>query len=157
MVCSIGLREAVSVLLEIKKLLLLFFCMEWIIKTGMPLTWIYQKKWEIVHRSFITEFLCAVKCFVLCMMCRLLSRLAKVINEYCYITRLGCMAMCMHEEPKIHQCYLDHIAVDSNYRGKGIGKIFLDIGDEEARKHHCSVSPSFSCMLIELLWVTSKD
>ena len=38
------------------------------------------------------------------------------------------------------KCYLDHIAVDGEFRGKGIGKALLDKAEQEARIRNCSVS-----------------
>ena len=36
-------------------------------------------------------------------------------------------------------CYLNTIAVDDSFRGKGIGKVLLDFADEQARKHGAKV------------------
>ncbi|XP_078619726.1 uncharacterized protein LOC144886820 [Branchiostoma floridae x Branchiostoma japonicum] len=38
---------------------------------------------------------------------------------------------------RVGQCYLDHIGVDADFRGKGIGKILLDRADFEARQREC--------------------
>ena len=43
------------------------------------------------------------------------------------------------ESVKSGVCYVDHIAVDSSFRGKGVGKILLDVADAEARKRGCRV------------------
>lgn len=35
--------------------------------------------------------------------------------------------------------YVEMICVDSDYRGKGIGKVLLDKAEAEARRNNCSV------------------
>ncbi|XP_006811864.1 mycothiol acetyltransferase-like [Saccoglossus kowalevskii] len=61
--------------------------------------------------------------------------------------KLGCIASCglccMHcvlNEPVKHtgECYINHICVDSNYRGKGIGKFLLQYGESEAKRLGCT-------------------
>ena len=37
------------------------------------------------------------------------------------------------------ECYIDHICVDSAFRGKGIGKSLMETADNEARKRGCTV------------------
>lgn len=37
------------------------------------------------------------------------------------------------------KCYVDHICVDSRFRGKGIGKILLDMAEIDAKKRGCKV------------------
>ena len=36
-------------------------------------------------------------------------------------------------------CYIDHICVDGNYRGKGIGKVLMERADYEAKAKGCRV------------------
>lgn len=40
--------------------------------------------------------------------------------------------------PQDH-CYVDHICVDSQFRGKGIGKALMDVADDQARQKGCHV------------------
>ena len=36
-------------------------------------------------------------------------------------------------------CYIDQICVDSQFRGKGIGKVLMDRADYEAKARQCRV------------------
>lgn len=45
-------------------------------------------------------------------------------------------------------CYLDHICVDASVRGKGIGKILLNLADSEGRRKNCTDI---------FLWATSTN
>ena len=58
-----------------------------------------------------------------------------------YISRLLCMS-CIIEEDTVDAgvCYLDHICVDSDFRGKGIGKVLMERAEYEALKNSCHVS-----------------
>ena len=53
------------------------------------------------------------------------------------MARLDC---CTNETVPFRVAYLDHICVDENFRGKGIGKILMDKAEYEARLKGCSVS-----------------
>ena len=46
----------------------------------------------------------------------------------------------MAEDVSAGACYLAVLAVDSTFRGRGIGKVLLDFVDEQARLKGCSVS-----------------
>ena len=48
--------------------------------------------------------------------------------------------MVVDEDVSRGKCYLDHIAVDAGFRGKGIGKVLMDKAEYEARIRNCSVS-----------------
>ena len=48
------------------------------------------------------------------------------------------MAVTTEEVPP-GKCYLNHIAVDEGFRGKGIGKVLLDKAEKEARVKGCKV------------------
>lgn len=37
------------------------------------------------------------------------------------------------------KCYLDPICVDEKFRGKGIGKVLLDMAEIDAKKRGCKV------------------
>lgn len=57
--------------------------------------------------------------------------------------RLGIL-MCLLEEPVSHnKCYIDHICVSSEFRGKGVGKVLMERADYEARKNGCKVREQF--------------
>ena len=45
------------------------------------------------------------------------------------------------------QCYVEHIGVDGQFRGKGIGKALLTRVEEEARSLGCKVRISISYLL----------
>ena len=61
----------------------------------------------------------------------------------CMGSALGCMCMSVNGT----QCYVEHIGVDGQFRGKGIGKALLTRVDEEARSLGCKVRISFSSLL----------
>ena len=48
--------------------------------------------------------------------------------------------MVLNENVARGKCYLDHIAVDEGFRGKGIGKVLMEKAEYEARMRGCSVS-----------------
>ncbi|XP_005102497.1 uncharacterized protein LOC101855882 [Aplysia californica] len=64
-----------------------------------------------------------------------------------YSQRLGCWVMCrlgimldsMTESVGQGRCYVDHIAVDARFRGKGLGKALLETADEVALRNNCNV------------------
>lgn len=55
--------------------------------------------------------------------------------DACGMARLDC---CTNETVPFRVAYLDHICVDENFRGKGIGKILMDKAEYEARLKGCS-------------------
>ena len=48
------------------------------------------------------------------------------------------------------KCYLDHIAVDAQFRGRGIGTVLMEKAEQEARARGCSVS---FCLFERLFYV----
>lgn len=57
----------------------------------------------------------------------------------CATCGLCCMG-CVLGGESVHKkhCYIDHICVDSAYRGKGIGKSLMVAADNEARRRGCT-------------------
>merc|ERR1712150_128051 len=52
---------------------------------------------------------------------------------------LGCMSMLeCGNSVGTRDCYVDHICVDSKFRGKGIGKVLMIASENEARKRGCN-------------------
>ncbi|KAK3098333.1 hypothetical protein FSP39_018523 [Pinctada imbricata] len=51
--------------------------------------------------------------------------------------RLLLFDFCAGMKAPTGKCYVDHICVDEHFRGKGIGKVLLELGDEEARNNGC--------------------
>ena len=49
------------------------------------------------------------------------------------------MGMLLSEDVPAGSCYVDHICVDSKFRGKGVGKVLLEKADAEARLKGCKV------------------
>ena len=37
-------------------------------------------------------------------------------------------------------CYVDHIVVEEEFRGKGVGKVLLETAENAAREKKCDVS-----------------
>lgn len=64
-----------------------------------------------------------------------------------HLNDLGCWAafgllrlsMVLNENVARGKCYLDHIAVDEGFRGKGIGKVLMEKAEYEARMRGCSM------------------
>ena len=49
------------------------------------------------------------------------------------------------------KAYVDHISVSSKFRGKGVGKILLDMADMDARKRGCKARVNeFIDIIIEM-------
>ena len=46
----------------------------------------------------------------------------------------------LDEKVPLGRCYVDRIAVEEDFRGKGIGKVLLEQAEKEARSRHCDVS-----------------
>lgn len=69
---------------------------------------------------------------------------------------LGCCDMCglwlmelgTPNDYPAGKCYLDHICVDAKFRGKGIGKVLLDMAEIDAKKRGCKVI---------FLWVATSN
>ena len=53
---------------------------------------------------------------------------------------LTCLEVALGESIPRGKCYLECIAVEDGYRGKGIGKILMERSEYEARSRKCSVS-----------------
>lgn len=56
-----------------------------------------------------------------------------------YEFRLVLLDLGTSTEVPAGKCYVDHITVDSRFRGKGIGKILLDMAEIDAKKRGCKV------------------
>lgn len=59
-------------------------------------------------------------------------------NFFCEF-RLALLNLATSSEVPAGKCYVDHICVDSRFRGKGIGKILLDMAEIDAKKRGCKV------------------
>merc|ERR1711976_771876 len=53
----------------------------------------------------------------------------------CGLCCLGCVT---DESVPRKACYIDHIAVDERFRGKGVGKVLMQRADYEAKRNGCS-------------------
>ena len=49
------------------------------------------------------------------------------------------MVLCMASNPPKDACYVKCIAVDEKFRGRGVGQVFLQRADYEAKKQGCKV------------------
>lgn len=55
--------------------------------------------------------------------------------------RLCCFTCATTEfEIPLGKGYIDHIGVDARFRGKGIGKVLLDMAEIDAKRKGCQVS-----------------
>ena len=64
------------------------------------------------------------------------------------IYRLGCFECVLNEKVPANTVYVDHICVDSAFRGKGVGKVLLDRADYEARQRNARVGFSVFCVIM---------
>ncbi|KAK3096858.1 hypothetical protein FSP39_004049 [Pinctada imbricata] len=55
----------------------------------------------------------------------------------CDTLGLCCLGICLSSSVSKGKCYLDHICVDERFRGKGIGKVLMTVGENEARRNGC--------------------
>ena len=51
-----------------------------------------------------------------------------------------CFGLAMNESVKHGKCYLEVIAVEDGFRGRGMDKALMDRAEQEARARHCKVS-----------------
>ncbi|ELT94863.1 hypothetical protein CAPTEDRAFT_205365 [Capitella teleta] len=56
----------------------------------------------------------------------------------CGTIRLAALGIMTNETVPRGSCYVDHICVSSEFRGKGIGKLLLEKADNEALAHGCN-------------------
>lgn len=62
--------------------------------------------------------------------------------------RLELLNKATKEDIPTGTCSINHIAIDSCFRRKGIGKILLNTAERDAIRHGCSVRSDFqSCMV----------
>lgn len=59
--------------------------------------------------------------------------------------RLALLDLGTSSEVPAGKCYVDHICVDSRFRGKGIGKVLLDMAEIDAKKRGCKVRIVIKC------------
>uniref|UniRef100_A0A8W8JDV4 N-acetyltransferase domain-containing protein n=1 Tax=Magallana gigas TaxID=29159 RepID=A0A8W8JDV4_MAGGI len=57
----------------------------------------------------------------------------------CDLCGLALLNLATSSEVPAGKCYVDHICVDSRFRGKGIGKVLLDMAEVDAKKRGCKV------------------
>lgn len=55
----------------------------------------------------------------------------------CDLCGLALLNLATSSEVPAGKCYVDHICVDSRFRGKGIGKVLLDMAEVDAKKRGC--------------------
>jgi len=60
-------------------------------------------------------------------------KLSKEYGFFKVVAFMLCVAL-LHEEVNDDACYIEHIAVDGNERGEGIGSFLLEFGEEYAFK-----------------------
>ena len=69
----------------------------------------------------------------------------------CSFSRLYLMTSGTKVDIPADKAYVDHICVLSKFRGKGIGKILLDMADMDARKRGCKARVNeFIDIIIEM-------
>ena len=51
-------------------------------------------------------------------------------------------------------CYVDHIVVEEEFRGKGVGKVLLETAENAAREKKCDVSKANLrvCLVSNFAW-----
>lgn len=84
------------------------------------------------------------------------SKAAIDVTSFCPVThvcicfmiyfRLELLNKATKEDIAIGTCSINHLAVDSCFRRKGIGKILLSTAEKDALRHGCSVSSDFIMM-----------
>lgn len=57
----------------------------------------------------------------------------------CDMCGLWCLKLSAPNDYPAGKCYLDPICVDAKFRGKGIGKVLLDMAEIDAKKRGCKV------------------
>lgn len=86
----------------------------------------------------------------------ILSKAAIPVTSFCPITHVCISFMIYYRLELLNKarkegiptvpvpCSINHLAVDSCFRRKGIGKILLNTAEKDALRHGCSVSSDFS-------------
>lgn len=90
----------------------------------------------------------------LCSVYGILSKAAIHVTSFCPITHVCISFMIYYRLELLNKsrkegiptgtCSINHLAVDSCFRRKGIGKILLNTAEKDALRHGCSVSSDFS-------------
>ncbi|VDI31786.1 Hypothetical predicted protein [Mytilus galloprovincialis] len=68
--------------------------------------------------------------------------------DCCDLCGLFCLDFATTENVPVGHCYIECICVDDKFRGKGIGKVLLNVVETDAKHHNCRTM---------YLWVVSSN